>query len=110
MKYFLTCCLIVIAVCSVVADEIAVTIYNSNLGVVSETRSMEFEKGTNRIAFTDVASAIDASSVRFEIIDSKKHLSILEQNYAYDLVNSYQMYQKYIDKTIELIDKNGNIF
>jgi len=110
MKYIITAFLLVVAVSSVFADDIAVTVYNSDLGVVSENRTLEFEKGTYKIDFTDVPSAIDASSVRFELLDSKKHLSILEQNYAYDLVNSYQMYQKYIDKKIELVDIKGNLY
>ncbi len=110
MKYIITFFLFVMAGFAVSANDIAVTIYNSNLGVVSETRSLEFEKGINRIAFTDVPSAIDASSVRFELLNASKHLAILEQNYVYDLVSSYQMYQKYIDKQIELVDKNGNIY
>lgn len=110
MKYIITLFLFVCTVSTAVADEIAVTIYNSNLGVISETRSLKFEKGTHRIAFKDVPSAIDASSVRFELVNSNKHLSILEQNYAYDLVNSSQMYRKYIDEKIELVDKNGNMF
>ncbi len=110
MKYFISCFLLVIAVCTVAADEIAVTVYNSNLGVVSETRILEFEKGIHELSFKDVPSAIDRTSVRFELLNSNKHLSILEQNYAFDLVNPSQMYRKYIDKNIELVDKNGNIF
>ncbi len=110
MKYIITCFLFVCAVFTVAADEIAVTVYNSNLGVVSETRILDFEKGIHEISFKDVPSAIDRTSVRFEVLNSNKHLSILEQNYAFDLVNSSQMYQKYIDKKIELVDKNGNIF
>ncbi len=110
MKKILTSFIMLIVVCSVFADDIAVTVYNSNLGVISENRTMTFEKGMHEISFKDVPSAIDRTSVRFELIDSKKHLSIVEQNYAYDLVNSSQMYQKYIDKKIELVDKNGNIF
>ena len=110
MKFFTICVMIICSAITVMADDIAVTIYNSNLGVVSETRNLEFDKGIHRIAFQDVPSAIDASSVRFETLNSTQHLSILEQNYAYDLVSSYQMYQKYIDKTIELINKNGTIY
>ena len=45
------------------ADELAVTVYNSNLGVVSETRQLEFSKGIGKLAFRDVPSQIDAASV-----------------------------------------------
>ena len=88
------------------ADDIAVTIYNSNLGVVSETRTLQFEKGIHRLAFRDVPSQIDASSVRFDIEEgSGRKAAIHEQNYAFDLVSPEQMNTKYIDKEIELVDK-----
>lgn len=92
------------------ADELAVTVYNSNLGVVSETRKLEFEQGVNRLAFRDVPAMIDASSVRFEVVGRGHNVSILEQNYAYDLVSPEQMYDKYIDQRIELIDKEGRLY
>ena len=34
---------------------------------------------------------------------------ILEQNYAYDLVSPEQLYSKYIDHQIEVVDKEGNL-
>jgi len=91
------------------ADDISVTVYNSNLGVVSELRTLKFEKGTNSIAFRDVPAMIDANSVGFTV-EGKRNIDILEQNYAYDLVSPDKMYQKYIDKEIELIDKDGKLY
>jgi hypothetical protein len=93
-----------------VADDIAVTVYNSNLGVVSETRTLTFEEGENQLAFRDVPSSIDPNSVRFELVDGSGEVAILEQNYAFDLVNSSKIYDKYIDKRIELIDEDGEIY
>jgi len=95
---------------SVLADDVAVTVYNSNLGVISETRTLQFERGIGRLAFRDVPSLIDASSVRFEVTASGKNATILEQNYAFDLVNPAKMYAKYIDEPIELIDKEGRLY
>src|SRR5512138_3598594 len=106
MRTITGCFLGLFLIASVAAQDLAVTVYNSNLGVVSETRTLDFKRGINRLAFTDVPAAIDASSVRFELL-SNKHVSILEQNYAYDLVSPEQMYQKYIDQAIELVDENG---
>ena len=110
MKTFLLFLLLTVVSAIAVADDIAVTVYNSNLGVVSENRTLSFENGINRIAIKDVASLIDAASVRFELLNSNNNISILEQNYAYDLVSPDQMYQKYIDKEIELVDKEGNLY
>lgn len=95
---------------SVAAEEISVTIYNSNLGVVSEIRSLQFEKGVHRLAFTDVPASIDATSVQFELVSDQGRVTILEQNYAYDLVSPDKIYQKYLDRKIELIDKEGHIY
>ena len=50
-----------------IAGDLAVTVYNSNLGVISETRQLDFKKGTNTLAFRDVPVLIDAASVRFDI-------------------------------------------
>jgi hypothetical protein len=92
------------------ATDVAVTVYNNNLGVISETRSLDIIKGTNRLAFTDVPALIDAASVRVELPNSKNRLTILEQNYAYDLVSPEQMYQKYIDEQIEIVDEDGKLY
>ncbi|MFH2035974.1 MAG: DUF4139 domain-containing protein [Candidatus Zixiibacteriota bacterium] len=92
------------------ANDISVTVYNNNLGVVHETRSLEFTKGLGKLSFKDVPSSIDATSVGFKIADPKKSAVILEQNYAYDLVSSSKIYAKYIDKNIDLFDKDGNAF
>jgi hypothetical protein len=102
--------LVLVLPTALLADEIAVTIYNSNLGVISETRALQFEKGVHRLAFRDVPSQIDASSVRFDIEGPGRKAAILEQNYAFDLVSPEQMYNKYIDKEIELIDKEGRLY
>ena len=92
------------------ADEIAVTVYNSNLGVVSKTRTLDFEKGVGRLAFTDVPSMIDATSVQFEVLQGAGGISILEQNYAFDLVSPDKIYAKYVDKRVDLVDKEGNTY
>jgi hypothetical protein len=92
------------------ADELSVTVYNSNLGVVSETRQLDFEKGAGKLAFRDVPSLIDAASVRFDLLDPSRNVSILEQNYAYDLVSPEKLYSRYLDNRIELQDKDGGLY
>lgn len=94
---------------AVSANDVAVTVYNSNLGVVSETRNLDFDKGTGELAFRDVPSEIDPASVRMEVLDGTA-VAILEQNYAYDLVSPGQMYRRYLDQGIELIDEQGRLY
>jgi len=101
-----------IILCSPVvhADDISLTVYNSDLGVVREVRNLVFAKGDGRIAFTDVASRIDATSVTFEMVDPQTKVEILEQNYAYDLVSPDKIYGKYIDSDIDIITEGGEVF
>jgi len=92
------------------ADEVSVTVYNSNLGVVREIRSLTFEKGTGRIAFTDVAAQIDPTSVTLEMVDKGQAVDILEQNYAFDLVSADKIYSKYIDQMVDIVTEKGEMF
>jgi hypothetical protein len=87
--------------------EVAVTIYNQDLGLVKDVRELQFEKGRSIIKFTDVAAQIDPTSVHFKPVDSSDRVSILEQNYQYDLVSSAKILQKYVDKEIELFTKSA---
>jgi len=92
------------------ADDIALTVYNSDLGVVREIRSLTFQQGNGRIAFTDVAANIDATSVTFALVDTTKAVDILEQNYAYDLVSPDKIYSKYIDQIVDIVTEKGEAF
>ena len=79
---------------------VGLTIYNDNFAVVKERRQMEFKQGVNTVKFTDVASAIDPTSVNFKCLSAPDAVSILEQNYEYDLVNTASLLKRYIDRTV----------
>jgi hypothetical protein len=85
----------------------ALTIYNDNFAVVRESRQMSFEKGLNTTKFTDVASAIDPTSVNFRCLSAPGAVSILEQNYEYDLVNTDSLLKRYIDKDVTVALKGS---
>jgi hypothetical protein len=87
--------------------EVSVTIYNQDLGLVKDVRELEFQKGKGIVKFTDVASQIDPTSVHFKPVNPSDRMSILEQNYQYDLVSSAKILQKYVDKEIELFTKSA---
>ncbi len=85
----------------------ALTIYNDNFAVVRESRLLSFEKGLNTTKFTDVASAIDPTSVNFRCLSAPGAVSILEQNYEYDLVNTGSLLKRYIDKNVTVVLKGS---
>jgi hypothetical protein len=86
---------------------VGLTIYNDNFAVVREARNMKFDKGQNTVRFTDVASAIDPTSVKFSCLSSPGAVSVLEQNYEYDLVNTDSLLKRYIDKEVKVVVKGS---
>ena len=89
---------------------VAVTIYNQNLALVREARELDFKKGVNEVKFTEVAAYIDPTSVHFKAVKTPERVTILEQNYQYDLVNSEKLLQKYTDQKIEIQTKQGEVY
>ncbi|MFA7325026.1 MAG: DUF4139 domain-containing protein [Candidatus Kapaibacterium sp.] len=76
----------------------SVTIYNNDLGVVNELRPLDLKEGINEVFINDVPSEIVPSSVRINL-----DATVIEQNYRYDLANSYSLMQHFIDKKITLV-------
>jgi hypothetical protein len=86
---------------------VAVTVYNDNFAVIKERRPIPFNKGLNTIRFTDVASAIEPASVSFQCLSAPGKISILEQNYEYDLVGTFSLLNRYLDKTVNISIKGS---
>lgn len=99
-------CLILIGSIGLAAD-VELTVYNQNLGLVKEQRTIQLKKGMNEVNFVDVASQIDATSVHFKSLTAPNEAMVLEQNFEYDLVSRDKLLQKYIDKEIEIVRHLG---
>ncbi len=85
------------------SGNVAVTIYQDDFGVVKEQREMEFEKGMNRLHFTGVAERMDPTSVSFTCLSEPEAVTILEQNFEYDLVGTETLLRRYIDHPVSLL-------
>jgi len=90
--------------------EIGLTIYNNNLALVRDVRTLQLTKGISEIKFQDVAAQIDPTSVYFASLTAPDKVVILEQNYEYDLVNTSKILQKYIEQEIRLETKEGTAY
>lgn len=104
----LTVALLLIPV-GVMADDVALTVYNQNLAMVKEGRTLEFKQGINNLSLTDVAASIDATSVHFKPKSGGSEIELLEQNYQYDLVSADKILRKYLGHDIDVIMKNGDV-
>jgi hypothetical protein len=79
------------------------TIYNENLCLIREVRSLELEQGVSSIVIPDIPRTIDGSSLHFQSLTSPQSVRILEQNYQYDLVHQAKILEKYLGKEIEFV-------
>jgi hypothetical protein len=85
---------------------VAVTIYNVNLGLVTDQREIRLPQGIGELRFMDVASKIIPTSVYIRSLTDPQSLQILEQNYEYDLLNPQKLLDKYVGKEVKLYYKN----
>ena len=80
-----------------------VTVYNSNLGLVKDVRPFNLKSGVNRLEVTDVAAHIDPTSVHFKSLTAPDAVSVLEQDFQYDLVSQDKLLQRYLGQEVELV-------
>jgi hypothetical protein len=91
-------------------SQVAVTIYNDNLALVREVRTIQLQKGLQEFRFVNVAAEIDPTSVHFKPLSNAAGVTLLEQNFEYDLVGMDRLLQKYIDQDIIVsIRENGTV-
>jgi hypothetical protein len=79
------------------------TIYNQNLSLIREERSIQLSKGTSRVVIPDIPATIDGTSLHFVSLTHPSGVRVLEQNYQYDLVHQAKLLEKYIGKQVEFV-------
>lgn len=87
-----------------------VTIYNNDLALVRETRSIRLNKGIQKFKYVNVAGLIDPASVHFSSLTWSEGIEMLEQHFEYDLVGTERLLEKYLDQTVIVSTKQGNTF
>ena len=80
-----------------------ITVYNSNLGLVRETRRLTLAPGLIALRFADVTAQIRPETVHLASLTAPASLRILEQNYQYDLLNPGKLLDKFVGKEITLV-------
>jgi hypothetical protein len=86
--------------------DVRVTVYNSDIGVVKESRSTSLERGINRISMEEIASRIDPTSVKLKI-GGRGSITVMEQSFEYDLLSPDKLLQKYLEEAIDVTTEDG---
>lgn len=84
-------------------QSVAITIYNSNMGLVKETRLVNLQQGVQTLKFMDVAGKIDPTTVNLKSLLDGMSLRILEQSYEYDLTNQQKLLEKFMGQKVDLV-------
>jgi len=87
---------------------VTLTVYNENLALVRETRSVELASGVTSVEIADVPALIDPTSVHLRSVTAPDRLSVLEQNFVYDLATGDRLLERYLDRAVEVLTKQGN--
>jgi hypothetical protein len=87
-------------------EEVSVTVYNSNLGLVKDTRRIRLSNGLTDLKFTGVAAQIMPQTVHIQSLTDPAGLEILEQNYQYDLLTPEKLIEKFVGQEIKVL-KDG---
>jgi len=84
-------------------EKVDLTIYNANLALIREERSIDLGKGVSRLIVPEIPATIDGTSLHFSSLTNPAAVKVLEQNYQYDLVHQGKLLEKYIGKTVEFV-------
>lgn len=85
---------------------VEVSVYNTNLALIKDVRSLNLPKGRGELRFVDVAADINPVTVHVKALGAENALRVLEQNYEYDLMDRNKLLDKYVGKNIQLLETN----
>ena len=87
-------------------QSVSITIYNSNIGLVKDTRLIDLKSGVLELNFMDVAAKIDPTTVHIKSLLNGSSLNVLEQNYEYDLLSPQKLLEKFVGQKVQLATIN----
>ena len=83
-------------------EAVAVTVYNDDLALVKERRSVVFAAGLNRLSLREVAAQMRPETALLRAA-SGTPLSLIEQNFDFDLLTPQKLLEKYVGREVSVI-------
>ena len=90
---------------STLADqqEVAVTIYNEDLALVRDQRQVNLPQGTVDLALREVSARIRPETALLRSLTHPGGLTMLEQNFDFDLLTPRALLEKYVGRDVQLV-------
>jgi len=94
---------------STLADQrsLSVTIYNQGIALVRDERRVTLPMATSRIALRDVSAQIQPETALFRSVSAPGAITVLEQNFDFDLLSPEALLKAYTGKTITVVHTNA---
>ncbi len=83
--------------------ELSITVYNSDIALVRDVRQIQLPRGTGNLRFMDIAATVNPATVHFRSLSEPARVSVLEQNYEYDLLEPDKLLRKYVGRDVTLV-------
>jgi hypothetical protein len=87
-------------------EALAVTIYNADLALVKDRRRVALDAAENRLAWRNVSERIRPETALLAETGGRIQVSVLEQNFDFDLLTPESLLQKYVGRTVQVIRTN----
>ena len=84
-------------------QDLSVTIYADDLALVQDHRTIQLTGGQQRVEFQNVSAKIRAETVS---LAAKDALTIVEQNFDYDLLTPAKLMEKAVGHEVTLVRTN----
>lgn len=83
--------------------DLNVTVYNSDIALVRDVRTLDLPRGTFDLSFMDIAATVNPATVHFRSLTEPSRVTVLEQNYEYDLLEPEKLLRKYVGRDVTLV-------
>jgi len=83
-------------------EAVAVTVYNDDLALVKERRHVDLPAGLTRLSLREVAAQMRPETALLRAV-SGKALSLIEQNFDFDLLTPQKLLEKYVGREVTVI-------
>lgn len=83
--------------------EVAVTIYNDQLAMVKDLRTIKLNSGFNKLAFREVSAQMRPETALLRSLDYSNGFHLIEQNFDFDLLTPQKLLEKYVGKKVRVV-------
>jgi hypothetical protein len=87
-------------------QSVALTIYNEDLALIKDARSVVLEPGINRLALRDVSARMRPETAQLRSLSHPGAFDLLEQNFDFDLLTPAKLLEKYVGRSVRIVKTN----